>query len=325
MRRNSHLFGDLPSLFGRDFAIGFLLPVAFFIPVSYLVADGFGSVSIHAYLGSIRSMKDQPALLGATVFVFVLWFGGVTLLALNRTIIRIKEGYGRWNPAKFFGFIERRRFKALQSDLGNLDSEFFLMKELSLVKEQDAIRGRRSDLLRELAERFPDQEEYLLPTAFGNTIRAFEVYPRVIYGLDAIPLWPRLLMVMSEDVRALVDSAKAEMDFWLNLWAMSVLLVTEYLTLAVFTHHRGYLWLLLLTLLLIPISSSRSRVAAAVWGEMVKAAFDMHLTKLREAFQMKEEQDRNSEQRYWEGLSRALIYRSKEDLPPRSERHDERK
>ena len=75
---------------------------------------------------------------------------------------------------------------------------------------------------------FPDEEAWLLPTSFGNTIRAFEVYPRVMYGLDAIPGWLRILAVIPKDYRESVDNAKAQVDFWLNLWFLSILMIFEY-------------------------------------------------------------------------------------------------
>ncbi|HEX4960634.1 MAG TPA: hypothetical protein VF173_07325 [Thermoanaerobaculia bacterium] len=310
------MFGELPKLFGRDFAIGFLLPVAFFIPCSLLVANGFSSVAIHAFLESLRGIKDQPALLGATMFVFVLWFGGVTLLALNRTIIRAKEGYGKWNPIKALAFIERRRFRRLRSRLSDLDSDYLLAEKLSLPEIQE-VRNNRSNLLKRLAVRFPKEENDLLPTAFGNTIRAFERYPWIMYGADAIPLWPRMLMVVSGDVRALVDAAKSEMDFWLNLWIAGLVLLAEYLALAIYTHNRGNLWLLTSILLLLPVSSNRAKEAAAGWGEMVKATFDVHLPVLRKTLEMREKQDRTTEREDWRGLNRAFIYRDAVDLPPR--------
>lgn len=314
------MFGELPKLFGRDFAIGFLLPMAVLIPVSFLIADSFDSTTFPIALEGAGAVRNQPTLFGATIFVFFLWLGGVTLLALNRTIIRFKEGYGYWNPARLLRFVERRRFGKLRDRLKELDNEYLLMKNLEQAEAQNALKLRRSKLSRKLVERFPDQEEHLLPTAFGNTIRAFEVYPRVMYGIDAIPLWPRLLMVMPEDARTLVDSAKSEMDFWLNLWVVSLLLVVEYLAFALFTQNLGNLWLLFLVLLLLPISSNRARVAAAGWGEMVKAAFDVHLAKLRQTFEMKEKQDRKTEREHWQDLSVALIYSNQKYLPPREDK-----
>jgi hypothetical protein len=88
--------------------------------------------------------------------------------------------------------------------------------------------------------------------------------------------------------------------------------------LAAFTLNRGRLWLFALLLLLIPISSWRARLAAVEWGEMVKAAFDVHLVKLRGTFEIRAEDDREAERTSWTKLSMALIYRDKEQMPPRS-------
>src|SRR5712692_4078105 len=78
-----------------------------------------------------------------------------------------------------------------------------------------------------LAERFPPEEDQLLPTAFGNTIKAFETYPDVMYGFDAIEGWTRLLAVIPKDYRELIETTKAETDFWVNLWFISLLILCE--------------------------------------------------------------------------------------------------
>jgi hypothetical protein len=63
-----------------------------------------------------------------------------------------------------------------------------------------------------------------LPTRFGNAIRSFEVYSRIIYGLEAIDGWPRLLAVIPADYRQAIDDAKAQVDFWVNIWMGSLLI-----------------------------------------------------------------------------------------------------
>ena len=75
---------------------------------------------------------------------------------------------------------------------------------LELQAKIDAARARGEDpdvppehpkRLRYAVENFPDDIEWVLPTRLDNLIRAFEVYPRVVYGLDSIPAWPRLQAV----------------------------------------------------------------------------------------------------------------------------------
>lgn len=72
---------------------------------------------------------------------------------------------------------------------------------------------KRNRLKLEIVESFPDQERWLLPTSFGNTIRAFEVYPRVMYGIDSIIGWNRLLGVIPKEYGDLYNDAKTSGGF----------------------------------------------------------------------------------------------------------------
>jgi hypothetical protein len=52
------------------------------------------------------------------------------------------------------------------------------------------------DLLIELVVQFPSEQRLILPTRFGNAIRAFEDYSRQVYGADGIPLWIHLKLIL---------------------------------------------------------------------------------------------------------------------------------
>ncbi len=306
------MFGELPKLFGRDFAIGFLLPIAAFMPASVFVINSFWPESVSWKLPA--SQKDE-VLLGATVFIFAFWLGGILLLALNRSIIRFKEGYGKGNPVRLLMPLERRRFRRLNDRIQELDHDRDIAE--SLNEEFDhSLAKERADLKQLAAVRFPHEERFLLPTAFGNTIRSFEAYSFVMYGLDAIPGWSRLIMLMPDSSRELVESAKAQMDFWLNVWLLSLLLFGEYLVGVIVTRQRGSLW----PLIAIPLAwaaSSRARSAAANWGELVKAAFDVYLPQLREKLGIGTNLSRADEYEQWDDLSRAIVYRNPDALPAR--------
>ena len=60
-------------------------------------------------------------------------------------------------------------------------------------------------------------------------ISAFEGYSRVMYGIDAIPFWPHLSAVIPEDYQRSISSAKADVDFAVNLFYFSFMLLLEYL------------------------------------------------------------------------------------------------
>jgi hypothetical protein len=316
------VFGELSTLFGRNFAVGFLLPAAIFAISSLFLTDSF-KVFAPAHSPLHMLVQTDKEVLGATAFLFALWMGGILLLALNRSIIRFKEGYGKLNPAKLIAFMEEKRFEKLNGRIEAVEADIQAAEAMNEEPDPSLIK-ERTDLRTRAAERFPDSERLLLPTAFGNTIRAFEVYPRVMYGLDAIPSWPRLLMVMSDNDREAVDAAKAQMSFWVNIWFLSLFFFVEYLALSVFTGMRGTPWALL-SLLLAWIASSRSRNAAIMWGEVVKASFDVYMPQLRKKLELDATLNPDQERNQWVAVSRAMIYRNPDFLPYYRERNESEK
>lgn len=146
-------------------------------------------------------------------------------------------------------------------------------------------------------------------TAFGNTIRAFEVYSRVMYGLESIQGWARLLAVIPKDYRELVDETAMQMNFWVNLWAVSILLIAEYAGVAVYTGELRISFVSLGALAVAWIASRMARNAASEWGEWVKASCDVFLPELRARLGFLTPETREQERELWTGFSQAIIYR----------------
>lgn len=310
------MFSELPKLFDRDFAIGYFLPLAVFIPCMYLVATGFSAPEIASFLQVVKALQDKPGPFEATIFVLLLWLGGILLLVMNFLIIRFKEGYGRWNPLRLLKWREVARFRRLQEEIESLEDQRQTLERIGCELDEES-DSRRTKLFRERAERFPHAEEFVLPTAFGNVMRAWEVYPFVMYGIDAIPGWDRLIYLIPEEVRPLIDRDKAFMDFWLNVWLLNIFIALEYMALVAIARERGSLWALL-SLPLAMLASIQAREAAAGWGKSVKAAFDVYLPDLRKKLELSDGLTRDKEYMQWNLMSRAMEYRKREALPPRA-------
>jgi hypothetical protein len=90
------------------------------------------------------------------------------------------------------------------------------------------------------------------PTRLGNLIHAFETYPDVRYGADAVFYWPRLLMKMDKDAREDLDTRQALPDS--AVYASVALLITGVLW-------TGY-----------AAGKIFSRLVAARWPELTAAA-----------------------------------------------------
>jgi len=302
------MFGELPKLFDRNFAVGFFLPVAIFITLSGLVLSQYGfGPDVGAYL-------ETKLLIGTTILGISSWVGGIVLLAINRDMYRLMEGYGAYNPLKIFTWLEKRRYQRVVYKLEKLDDEY---RECIAAKKEfpEKSRTKRNQIMRQLAEEFPDKEEYILPTPFGNVLRAFEIYPRYMYGLDSIDAWGRLLAVIPKDYLGLIDAAKSQVDFWVNLGVAFVLLLVEYEALAMATNTPINFWIVLLLIVLGTIAPIRATSSAREWGDFVKSAFDVHRFKLLESLGVETPKNREEEKALWKKYSQAIIFRLPESLP----------
>lgn len=52
----------------------------------------------------------------------------------------------------------------------------------------------------------------LWPTRLGNLIAAYEHYPRIKYGLDAVFYWPRLWVTINKELREEIDNQQPQAD-----------------------------------------------------------------------------------------------------------------
>jgi hypothetical protein len=188
------MFGELPKILDRNFVLAFLLPAALFVIQFLAFLSELGS-SVSPFNSFDNFKADE--LTATTLFGLGAFLVALILLALNYEIYQFFEGY----PVNSFSelkWLQRRRYNRLAGIKSSLDAEM-----LQLIKSGTEppyeLQERSAAVQRLLAERWPHDERYLLPTAFGNTIKAFEIYPSVMYGADAIPVWTRLQAVIPKD------------------------------------------------------------------------------------------------------------------------------
>jgi hypothetical protein len=311
------MFGQLPNLFERNFIIGYFLPVVAFLIGTLVLATTFEYFP-PPVLATLLPLDQTEVLIGTTLFVLMSVFGAVVLLSLNQEVMGLMEGAGRYNPARIFLPYQRHGYRELQSRVH--DKTDYISRSAEnpdYSAELSGARRERAHLMWKLTTQYPDSGDQLLPTYFGNIIRAFEAYPRRMYGLESSQGgWNRLQGVIPNEYRAIIDSAKANTDLWLNLWFLSFAVLVEYVLVtlsAVFvldTAEPKLAWIMpLLALLLIIYSANvRARHAAAEWGDLVKSSFDLFLPDLRKQLGLRTPPTMEEERRLWNTFSRALIY-----------------
>lgn len=111
------MFGELPKLFDRDFAIGYFLPVACFLSTLYGLLLIFHLTALVPFI--TQTNPEAKLLIGTTVIGLSTWLISVFLLALNRTIYQLFEGY-LWPRRGWIGcfwewskWLERQRYEGI--------------------------------------------------------------------------------------------------------------------------------------------------------------------------------------------------------------------
>lgn len=273
--------GDIAGVFSRYFVVGFFLPA-------------FGVLAIAAVAVSDcllpnaferQSYAAEIAVLGATgVFV------GLLLQGLNYSVLRGYQGYGLQRAREWLESPKRHpRWKSLASLTNAVYSrlqakqkecwqELYLVRDHSADGEKQAIAGWKLDL------NYPRDAAHLLPTAFGNAIRAFETHSNHRWGLDGIAATPRIGAFMSEKEHELHADAKADAMFFVNI---SLLLLVLGLVLLVDLAVAQPLSWLVTPVYVLPFAASYAAYRGAIgaarrWGSVVRSEIDLHRLELYE-------------------------------------------
>jgi len=313
--------GELPKLFDREFAMAFLLPVMIFIVLINEIANIF----VKGF--NLLDLLQNNLIISTTILGLVSWLIGILLLMANRFLYRVLEADFEWKPLKFFTkffteFEKNRYHKLINKIKGPCKED---CKEYCKLDKFPPVEQEKSrKLMIELYTQFPDQKCLILPTRFGNAMRASEVYPRVMYGIESKAGWSRMLTVIPKDYRDLMDNQKAHIDLWVNVAFLGIGLILEYLYLlgmAIFnrpiqTAIQSW-WILVPIIIVIAIKGSTvfARNAVVDWGDYFKAAFDVYSPQLRKSLGFELPKNRKEEIKQWTNFSHAIICHKPKFIP----------
>lgn len=272
------MISSLSSLVDRNFVIGFLLPVTVAaIALLFLFQDV-------PLLGQWWSAALNTAKFTTlTLLVLAIWGLSVLLSVFNISLYKILEGY--YGPLAREGSRESAR-KAREA----------AQEELKTLRQNAQEGGPDSDAWRdfissrrEFNNTFPPNH-LVLPTRFGNIIRAFETYPLRVYNVDGISAWLRLESVIPVRYADTIASARAQVDFFVSLLFLALglcvlcagsLLISQFVsgwewTAGILRRAVAIPVLLLLAFFCYEAAIHRARA----WGDYVRSAFDLYLPTL---------------------------------------------
>ena len=177
------------------------------------------------------------------------------------TVLRLLEGYwprGLRRLRDAATAARSRRIERAESALVKLEAK---RRRSGLTPGETLEFSRLDSKLR----RVPAAPDLRMPTRLGDVLRAGETWPRQKYGLDAVVCWPRLWLLLPEQVRTDLAEARKELDHSVAIAMWGVLIV-------VWTPLTW--WALPAAAVVASFAYARSLRAAEVFADLVEAAFD---------------------------------------------------
>lgn len=295
------MFGELPKLFGKEFLVGYFLPAAIVIITAAIFASFSGALPVSNFAKKLFLDVDEKKLaVHLGVSVVIVWGLAIFLLVANFTLVRVLEGYGALNPARLLRFWSLSIFEELNAKIKMLDSH----KPLSASQQSERRRLRMR-----LSNEFPEHRRLVLPTRFGNIVRAFERYPQVIYNIDAIRCWTRLQALLPDSYKTSLDAAKSILDFYINLWFGGLVLASIAFGTLLTSSNPRMIIVGISNVFLAMLSAKLAQGAAAQWGELVKGAFDLYRGDLCKQLGFELPRSIEQERQMWAPICRTMIYR----------------
>lgn len=161
---------------------------------------------VSSFLIEAQISFSEEYLLSVLIFVA----GWLTTL-LDMHIYMLFEGRRFWpQTLRLRGLrLEKARLKRLECKERRARDAFENSDDIDYQREyqEASIEIRRFPINPETGDPVA-----LWPTRLGNLLASFESYPNLIYGIDAVFLWPRVRIQLDKDLRSEIDNSQAVAD-----------------------------------------------------------------------------------------------------------------
>jgi hypothetical protein len=333
------MLSTLPKLADKTFIFGFLVPsLIFAIAMLLLFADTSAIQPI------VAKLSDSSTFENITYVVISTWAIAILLLMFNYQLYRILEGYS-WPLAdsKLLLNREKQRFIKIVDKISQLEYFRKYYPGDFLASNAQLLQRYRRQILQQFGGRNESYISSVLPTRFGNAIRAFERYPNTAYGADGVTLWLHLNSVMSKDSQSLVADSRSQVDLLINMSMLSIFvgvsalarLMVRFLAVATPEHASsiasalntyatafGYMVTSEYKYAVIAICAfiaSRVTYLAATnkvysWGNSVKMAYDCYLPALATQMGYVLPASSSEQRNFWLAVCQRLLYRHPTDF-----------
>jgi hypothetical protein len=263
---------------------------------------------------------DLTSLQNISLAISITLILSYTLYAFNFPLIRFLEGQ-KWQQTSFFQNLWRNEIERFEDFRRRIQIRVNQIHSIQRTNEQ-ASRDNENDYWQEwilddelvkleyrFDRSFPSTLSRVLPTKFGNTIAAFEDYPRTRYGIDSIALWPRLIPILKEkDFIDYVNQEKAVLDFVLNMFIVVIVLGLELMYVYLFLQAVGMaLGIGLVSIVIALVLFEGMVIAARQWGMSVRVAFDLYRQDLHQSLGLHPAKSFEEEYNRWRYVSHFIL------------------
>ena len=300
--------------FGRNFLVASMIPSLAFFTITMTSLKPILSDEVKELLGSEFNPLGESGLLLVLLTVIL----GFTLTSLNTFIYKVFEGYVLIWRIQSLKISELKRARNMR-DIRNR-----ITKKVERLKRQDTRRAeqKRSELratydalLAHYDLSFPPSEDEILPTKFGNIIKAAETYPMSRYRIDSVPVWPRLIHAMPDSYYTKVDDINNQLSFLMNctvlafFYSLIALCVSLYFVITslitantVSIEAWVYFGLFIGALGISIIFLRASELVVTDYGLLIRSSFDLFRRELLRRFELAPPLTLAAEQNLWEDV-----------------------
>jgi hypothetical protein len=298
-------FSDVASVLSRRFILGTFIPLVAALVILWQVVDD-------AFLPQVLEQRaDGTGLLVIGASAVVL---GLLCQATTYPVLRLLEGYPLIDHSTKLANWLKTKQERTRRDLTTLSDA--VAPEGSTESAVRETQRRADNAGFRLYREFPPEGVDVLPTRFGNALRAAERYPNDRYGMDGVVFWPRLEPLFTEQERALQDDAQTSIDLFVNVLlagiASGLILVVD----AIFFSTIALDFPLRFAPFGVAAFAYSQAVRAAVgWGDQIRATFDLHRLDIYQAMGLKRPTSLSQERERAETLGQFIVYGRLADIP----------
>jgi hypothetical protein len=326
---------DIIGKIDQNFIVAAFIPSLAFATFFLFIFGPIIPQQIESHLRNTLAPLDQPVLL----LLMVTMVLGFSLYSLNIYIYKVIEGYFILNRFPLLQRYQQRKVLKQYCQIKRLEH---LIDHFTNVEAQRAdeyqiqvLKQRLYQLSARYQLHYPLAPQLIMPTRFGNVMRAMESYPRERYQMDAVILWPRLLHVIPDKYYQKLNQSNNSLAFLINCSILSfglafasglaagyqalllnlaqngrpellyfIMIDTSTSGLLKYTQNT-YIYLVIVVIMMVLFALFyRAAIPIAIqYGNLVRSAFDLFRWHLIKALHLKWPTDYDEETTQWDNLS----------------------